>query len=398
MEKPAIEGGKPVRKTFLPPFRPLIGKEEIEEVVDTLKSGWWSTGPKVQRFEEMARTYIGSKYAIALSSCTHALHLALAAYGIRKGDEVITTPFTFVSTVNVILHQNATPVLVDIEKDYYSIDPSKIEKAITKRTKAIIPVHYAGQPSAIDEVKRIAKKYRLFLLEDGAHAFGSMYRRKRIGTFGDAAGFSFYAGKNLAMGEGGMLCTNNTAFAKKVRLLSLHGMSRDAWKRYSGEGYWYYEVLYPGYKCNMTDIQASLGIHQLKKFPQFIKRKQEIAKQYDEVFGMLPELTIPKKRPEGTHMYYLYPLLLNIERLKIGRDQFIEALRAENIGTSVHFIPVHLHPYYKKTFGYKRGNFPTAENIYERVISLPVHASMNAQDVNDVVEAVKKIIYYYRKT
>lgn len=394
---PAYKGGTPVRETLLPPFRPSIGEQEIKEVVDTLRSDWITTGPKVRVFEERLRSYLHCKEVVALSSCTAALHLSLVARGIGEGDEVITTPFTFISTANVIVHERARPVFVDIEKDTYTIDPALVEKAITKRTKAIILVHYAGQPGALAPLRAIARKHNLFLLEDAAHAFGATYKGRKIGETGDAIAFSFYPAKNLTTGEGGALATSSTPFAKKIRLLSLHGMSKDAWKRYSAAGSWYYEVVYPGYKCNMTDMQAALGIHQLKKFEPLLAHKRRIAALYDRAFASIKEIVTPKRAPFGTHTYYLYPILIDREKLRIGRDEFIEALRAENIGTSVHFIPVHLHPYYRKTFGFKRGDFPVTEYVYDRVVSLPVHARMSMRDARDVIAAVKKIVAFYKK-
>lgn len=397
METLAIKGGKPVRKTFLLPFKPSFGKEEIKEVTDTLKSGWITTGPKTHKFEEEAARYIGARQAIAVSSCTAALHLSLIAAGVKEGDEVITTPFTFISTVNVIVHQRAKPVLVDIEPTYYTIDPRKTEKAITKKTKAIIAVHYAGQPADLDAIRRIAKKHRLFLIEDAAHATGAFYKGKRIGSTSDSACFSFYAAKNLAAGEGGLLTLKNSTLAQQARLWSLHGMSRDAWKRYSASGSWYYDVLVPGFKYNFMDLQASLAIHQLKKLDGFIVKKQKIAALYEKTFGSMSQLTTPKVRPEGTHTYYLYPLLLNTDSLTIDRNAFIETLKAENIGSSVHFIPVHLHPYYRKTFRFKKGDFPITEDIFSRILSLPIHNAMTMNDAQDVIHAVRKIVTYYKK-
>lgn len=333
-----------MRKDFLLPFKPKIGKEEIAEVVDTLKSGWLTTGPKTKKFEEELKKYIGCKNIIALSSCTAALHLALATLGIKEGDEVITTPFTFVSTVNVILHQGAKPVFVDIGREDYCIDADKIEKAITKKTKAIMPVHYAGRPCQMDKISKIAKKHKLAVIEDAAHAIGSEYKNRKIGTMSDFTAFSFYAAKNLATAEGGALCVKNDKLAKIARILSLHGMSKDAWKRYSSDGSWYYEVVFPGYKYNMTDIQASLGLHQLKKLDGFISKKEKIAKLYEEAFKNMPQIVLPKPELSIKHSWYLYPILINDKFLKINRNKFIEALKAENIGTSVHFIPVHMPP------------------------------------------------------
>lgn len=397
MKKPALIGGKPTRKKFLLAFKPAIGKEEIKEVVDTLRSGWITTGPKTQKFEELIKDYVGCKHVIAVSSCTHALHLSLVASGIGPGDEVITTPFTFCSTVNVILHQGAKPVLADIKKDTFNIDPKEIEKKITKKTKAIIPVHYAGQSCEMDEILRIAKKHNLIVIEDAAHAIGSKYKGRNIGTIGNFTCFSFYAAKNLSTAEGGAVCLKNDKIAEKIKVLSLHGISKDAWKRYSAAGSWYYEVLYPGYKDNMTDIQASLGIHQLKKLEKLFRQKQKIANFYKKSFESMPEITPPKVLKNLRHVWYLYPILINNDLLKIDRAEFIEALKAENIGTSVHFIPIHMHPYYKKKFGFKKGDFPNTESVYERIISLPIHSKMTLKDAKDVVGAIKKIINYYKK-
>lgn len=397
MEKPAIEGGSPIRRKFLLPFKPCIGTEEIKEVVDTLKSGWLTTGPKTKKFEEELKNYIGCKNIIALSSCTAALHLALAALGIGDGEEVITTPFTFVSTVNVILHQKARPVFVDIDRNNYCIDADKIEKAITKKTRAIMPVHYAGRPCDMDKISKIAKKHKLAVIEDAAHAIGSEYKNRKIGTISDFTAFSFYAAKNLATAEGGALCVKNDKLAEKARILSLHGMSRDAWKRYSAGGSWHYEVIFPGYKYNMSDMQASLGIHQLRKLDGFINKKEKIAGLYNQVFERMPQIIFPKPGKNIKHSWYLYPILINDKLLKIDRNKFIEALKAENIGTSVHFIPVHLHPYYRDKFNFKKGDFPNAEYVFDRIISLPIYSAMSFNDVKDVILAIKKIINYYKK-
>jgi UDP-4-amino-4,6-dideoxy-N-acetyl-beta-L-altrosamine transaminase len=397
-EKPAIEGGPKVRKNSqLTPFPYSFGKEEIMEVVNTLKSGWITTGPKVQIFEKTVKHYVGCKYTAALNSCTAGLHLSLIAAGVGRGDEVITTPFTFAATANVIMHVGATPVFVDIQKDTYNINPDLIEKAITKKTKAIIPVHYGGHPCDMDEILKIAKKHNLAVIEDAAHAIGAKYRGKNIGTISDFTVFSFYATKNITTAEGGMVCLKSAYLKKKIKIIGLHGMNRDAWKRYGKGGYWYYEIKYPGFKYNMTDIQASLGIHQIKKLNKFINRREKIAKSYDKLFKDLPEIKIPAIRSYVKHARHLYSILIDLDKLKINRDQFFKALDAENIGTSVHFIPVHLHPYYKNTFGYKKGDYPVAEHVFERIISLPMHPAMSKKDLQDVVKAVRKIIIYYRK-
>jgi len=397
MSNLAIHGGESVRNDFLPPFRPTIGNEEINEVIDTLNSDWITTGPKTHKFEALFKKYIGSKHAIAVSSCTAGLHLSLVATGVKEGDEVITSPFTFASTANVIMHQKAKPIFVDIDKDTYNIDPKKIEEKITNKTKAVIPVHYAGHPCEMDNVLKIAKEYNLITIEDAAHALGAIYKSRRVGTISDFTSFSFYATKNITTAEGGMITTDNSELGERIRILSAHGISRDAWKRYSSEGSWYYEIMYPGYKNNMTDIQAAIGLHQVKKLEGMQKRREEIVKKYNEEFEKIPEITPPTIRNCVRHAWHLYPIQLNTDVLRIDRNKFIEALNAENIGTSVHFIPIHLHPYYRKRFGFKRGDFPIAESTYDRIISLPLHPKMNDEDVKDVVVAVNKIVNHYKK-
>lgn len=396
MTKLAVHGGKPVRNEFLPAFRALIGESEINEVIDTLKSDWLTMGPKTRMFEEMFREYIGCEHAIAVSSCTAGLHLSLASAGIGDGDEVITSPYTFTSTANVIVHQRARPVFVDVEKDTYNIDTDKIDDVVSRKTKAIIPVHYAGQPCEMDRIVEISKKYGLVIIEDAAHAIGASYKNRKIGTIGDLTSFSFYATKNITTGDGGMVVTDNDELAEKIRALRLHGMSRDAWKRYTAKGSWFYEILYPGYKYNMTDIQASLGIHQLKKLDVMQKRREEMAAIYNEAFADMHEIIIPKVKDDIKHAWHLYAIQINKDSLTIDRSQFIEILRAENIGTSVHFIPLHLHPYYRNRYGFKRGDFANAELLYESEISLPLYPKMTNDDVGDVIEAVQKIVDQYR--
>ena len=325
------------------------------------------------------------------------MHLSLIAAGIKAGDEVITTPFTFAATSNVIIHVGAKPVFVDIQKDTYNIDPKLIKKAITKKTKAIIAVHYGGHPCDMDEINKIASQHNLVVIEDAAHAIGAKYKGKKIGTISDYTAFSFYATKNITTAEGGMVCLKDKSAEEKIKIMSLHGMNRDAWKRYSKQGYWYYEVKYPGFKYNMTDIQASMGIHQIKKLNKFIKGREKVSQFYNKSFKDLPEITVPIVRKYVKHARHLYSILLNLEKLKINRNQFFKALDAENIGTSVHFIPVHLHPYYKEKFNFKRGDYPNAEYIFDRIISLPMNPTITGTEAKQVVDAVKKIINYYRK-
>jgi len=386
---------KMLRPEFLPFHQPSIEDEEIQEVVDTLKSGWITTGPKTKLFEKKFQEYIGCKHAIAVSSCTAGLHLALVAAGVGQGDEVITTPYTFATTGEVIIQIGAKPVFVDIEEDGFNIDVTKIPEAITPETKAIIPIHFAGEPCDMDEIMKIAQENNLFVIEDAAHAVGAEYKGKKIGNIGDVTVFSFYATKNLTTGEGGMVTTNNDELAEKIRLLSLHGISKDAWKRYTAEGSWYYEILYAGYKYNMTDIQASLGIHQLNKLEKFLSIRQKYAQRYSSAFADVSEIKTPPVNHHVRHAWHLYVIRLNSASLSIDRKQFIEALKAENIGSSVHFIPLHLHPYYKKKYGYKQGDYPNSEQVYSRVISLPLFPKMADADLEDVIKAVKKVVSMY---
>jgi len=396
MLKPAIINGKPVRNSFLPPFKHSIGKDEIKEVVDTLNSDWITTGPKTFHFEAIFSEKVNSKYSIAVNSCTAALHLAIVALGIGNGDEVITTPYTFAATAEVIINVNAKPVFIDVEKDTYNIDPTKIEEKITDKTKAIIVVHYAGHACEMDKIMDIAEKYDLYVIEDAAHAIGSKYKNKIIGSIADVTCFSFYATKNITTAEGGMITTNNGDLADKMRILSLHGISKDAWKRYSSEGSWYYEILYSGYKYNMNDLQASIGIHQLKKLDQMQKRREEIVAKYNKSFNGISQITTPTAKSYTTHAWHLYPIQINEDLLSIGRNEFIESLKAENIGTSVHFIPLHIHPYYKEKYDFKSSDFPNAFSLYKNEISLPIYPKMEDKDVEDVIFAVKKIIDYYK--
>lgn len=380
-----------MRKSFLPFSPPLIGEEEIAEVVDTLKSDWITTGPKTRRFEEEFAKYLGAPGALALNSCTAGLHTALVALGVGPGDEIITTPMTFAASVNVIEHVGARPVLVDVEPDTLNIDPRQVEAAITSRTKGILPVHYAGHPVDLDAIWEIARSKGLFVLEDAAHALPAKYKGRLIGSGENPVAFSFYATKNLTTGEGGML-TGTPEFLEKARVIALHGMSRDAWKRYQKGGSWYYEVVLPGFKYNMTDIQAAMGLWQLKKLGAMQSRRQEIVRAYNAAFAQVEVLELPTTRPEVEHAWHLYVLRLRPEALKIGRDQFIEELKARNIGASVHFIPIHLHPYYRQKYGYRPQDFPVAYSNYQRILSLPLSPRLTDQDVADVVEAVMDII------
>ncbi|OLN31775.1 DegT/DnrJ/EryC1/StrS family aminotransferase [Desulfosporosinus metallidurans] len=386
-----------VRQEFLPYNIPLIEEDDIAGVVDSLRSGWIAKGPKTMEFEKRFAEYVGAKYAVAVNSCTAALHLALVAAGIGEGDEVLTTPMTFASSANVVIHTGARPVLVDIDPVTMNIDPKKIREKISPRTKAIIPVHIAGHPCEMDEIMAIAREHNLFVLEDAAHAVYTQYKGKMIGSIGNATAFSFYATKNLVTGEGGMVTTNDEDLYNKIRILSTHGMSRNAWNRYAQAGSWYYEILAPGYKDNMSDIMAGLGLSQLDKLERMQGMRQEIADYYKVEFGKMPEIEVPVELDYARHAWHLYIIKLNLDKLSIDRGKFVEELKEENIGTSVHFIPLHMHPYYRDTYGYKPGDFPIAESVFERTISLPLYPKMSMQDASDVVNAVRRVVERFRK-
>lgn len=385
------------RKDFLPYALPLIEDEEINEVVDALKSGWVAKGPRTMEMEKKFAEFTGAKHAIAMNSATAALHIALVANGVGPGDEVIVTPMTFAASVNTIIHTGATPVFVDVEPETFCIDPSKIEEKITEKTKGIVPVHYTGHACDMDKIWEIAKKHNLFVSEDAAHAIDTKYNGKRIGSEGLCASFSFYATKNICTGEGGMLTTNDDSIAEKARILSTHGMSKAAWNRYGKGGSWRYDIEYPGYKYNMFDIQAALGLKQLEKIERMQSRRKEIAKKYNEAFKDVEALKTPITKDYCDHAWHLYVLQLNLDKLTIDRDKFIEEMSEENIGTSVHFIPVHLMSYYRENFGYKEGDFPVTESYFERIVSLPLYPKMSDEDVEDVIYAVKRIVDKYKK-
>jgi len=397
MEKPVVEGGKPVRQQYLVFGSPEIKQAEIDEVVDSLKSGWLGTGPKVARFEKSFRDYIWCKHATAVNSCTAGMHLSLLVAGIKPGDEVITTPMTFSSTGNVILHCQAKPVFADCEKDTMNIDPKEIERKITPKTKAILPVHLTGRPCNMDEITRIAEEKNLVVIEDAAHAIEASYKGKKIGNISPLTAFSFYVTKNVVCGEGGMVTTNNAEWADSIEKYALHGLSRGAWKRYSDEGFKHYEVVFPGYKYNMMDLQASIGLHQLKRVEENLKKRERIWKKYDKAFEGLP-LETPLPAEENTrHARHLYTVLLKLEELKKGRNFIQQALHEEKVGTGIHFISLHLHKIYREMFGFKEQDFPNAKFVSGRTISLPLSPKLTEQDVEDVIQAVTKVVGYYKK-
>jgi dTDP-4-amino-4,6-dideoxygalactose transaminase len=431
-----------IKRTSLLPFAlPDLGEAELNEVREVLESGWITTGPKAHRFEQEFAQYAGAKFAIAVNSCTAAMHLSLEAIGVQPGDFVATTPYTFAATAEVIRYFHAVPLLVDVEPDTLNMDPSCLARTIEdldrclaqNRTpqmpaveralgedvtpamarlraqttrqrgalKAVIPVHIAGHPCDMDAISGIAAERGLPIVEDAAHACSATFKGKPVGgSVGDGvsstACFSFYATKTLATGEGGMITTDRADWAERMRIMSLHGISKDAWKRYTAEGHWYYEILEPGYKYNMPDIIAALGLAQLRKVDQMRQRRKEIADRYNDAFGDRPELQIPTVREHVGHAWHLYMLRLQDEGLSIGRDEFIVNLNKRNVSSSVHFIPLHIHPYYRTTYGYQPTDLPVAFREYQREISLPIYSKMTDSDVESVIDAVSDILLEFR--
>lgn len=393
---PTKHAPTPVRQEPLPFCRPDITEAEINEVVDTLHSGWLTTGPKTKAFEGQFADFVEARHAIAVNSCTGGLHIALAASGIGPGDEVIVPTMTFAATANVVVHQQATPILVDVEPDTLNLDPTAVERAITRHTRALIPVHLYGHPCALDDLQEIAQRHNLMVIEDAAHAIGAFWHGRPIGSLSDVTVFSFYATKNLVTAEGGMITTNDDELAQEMRKWVLHGISRDAWDRYADKGSWYYEVVLPGFKYNLTDLQAALGLRQLARLEGMNARRAAIAAQYDAAFQDVPEIERPLTRSGVCHAWHLYAIRLDLARLTIDRGQFIEALKREGICTSVHFIPLHRQPYYRDRFGLKPGDFPVADVAYKRLISLPLYSCMKPRDVTDVIEAVHRVVERHR--
>jgi dTDP-4-amino-4,6-dideoxygalactose transaminase len=386
----------PMRTSFLPFALPDLDGSELAEIADSLASGWVTTGPKVRRFEAEFAAAVGAKHAVAVNSCTAAMHLALEALGLRRGEEVITTPYTFAATAEVVRYFDARPVLVDVDPETFNMRPELLEAAITPRTRAILPVHIAGLPAEMDAILDVAHAHALPVLEDAAHAFPAAYRGRPIGSIGHMTAFSFYATKTITTGEGGMLTTDDDWVAERCRIMALHGISKDAWKRYTAEGSWYYEIVAPGYKYNMTDIAAAMGLAQLRRAEPMRLRRAEIAARYNAAFAETPELELPADRADCRHAWHLYQLRLNLPLLRIDRARFAEELKARNIGISVHFIPLHLHPYYRETYGYRPEDFPVAYAEYMREISLPIYSRMSDEDVQDVIDAVLDVVAQHR--
>lgn len=397
MSKLAIDGGKPVSPHFIAYGKQSIDDHDIQEVVKVLKSDYLTTGPKVQEFEEALKNYVGAKYAVAFSNGTAALHAACYAAGIGVGDEVITTPLTFAASANCVLYMGGKPVFADVKLDTYNIDPQSIEQNITPSTKAIIPVHFTGQSVELDQIHEIAKKHNLLVIEDAAHAIGTKYKNRNIGSLSEMTEFSFHPVKTITTGEGGAITTNSEELYRKLKLFVTHGITRDGNRMINNQDVsWYYEQIELGYNYRITDIQCALGISQLGKVKEFKRRRAELVKKYNEAFRDLDGVLLQKEIKESDTARHLYIIQLELEKLNVDRNQVFKALRAENIGVNVHYIPVHFHPYYQN-LGYQRGICPNAEYLYERIITLPLHPMMSDEDQKNVVSAVEKVIQYYRK-
>jgi dTDP-4-amino-4,6-dideoxygalactose transaminase len=382
-----------LRETFLPFALPDTDDDELREVAEVIRSGWLTTGAKTHKLEHELAAYVGAKHAVAVNSCTAAMHLALEAVGVRAGDKVATTPYTFAATAEVIRYLGADPLFVDVDARTLNLDPALLADTLRRtRVKAIIPVHFAGEPCDLDAINAIAEEHGAAVIEDAAHALPARYRGRLVGAISKVTCFSFYATKTLTTAEGGMILTDDEAIADRCRMMSLHGISRDAWKRYTASGSWAYEILAPGFKYNLSDLAAALGLAQLAKLERMWRRRQEIARRYDAAFAPLRELEIPARAEEHQHAWHLYPLRLSPARLVRDRAWFVEELKRRRIGASVHFIPLHSHPYYRETYGYSPEDFPVAWRQYQREISLPIYSKMSDGDVADVISAVLELV------
>lgn len=392
----AIDGGTPVRKTLLPYGRQSIAEEDIQAVANVLRSDWLTTGPKVAEFEEAFAAWLGAKFAVSFTSGTAALHGAAFAAGLKPGDEAITTPMTFAATANCVLYLGATPVFADVSPDTLNIDPEQVAARITPRTRAILPVDYAGHPADMDEIQELASQHGCIVIEDACHALGAEYKQRRTGSVSDMTVFSFHPVKHLTTGEGGMVTTDRADFAETLRRFRNHGISSDARQRQS-DNKWHYEMVLLGFNYRLTDVACALGLSQLKRLEENLSRRRQIAVLYAAAFSDLEGVTVPAVRAEVNPAWHLYPIRLNLEGLAADRGQIFRALRAENIGVNVHYIPVHLHPYYRDRFGDRTGEYPIAEDAYGRLISLPMFHRMTDEDVNDVVRAVGKVVDRYTR-
>jgi dTDP-4-amino-4,6-dideoxygalactose transaminase len=384
-------------RLVVPFARPSIGEEEIAEVVDTLRSGWLTTGPKVEQFQRGFAAAVGARHAVALNSATAALHLALEAVGVRADDEVVIPAYTFAATGEVVTYLGARPVLADCRLDTLNVDAGTIEPVLTARTKAVIPVHLAGQVCDMEPILDLARARGLAVIEDAAHALPASYKGRPVGTIGDITAFSFYATKTITTGEGGMVTTEREDYAARVKQMSLHGLSGDAWNRYTSRGHWYYEIEEFGFKYNMTDVAAALGLRQLDRMWAFQQRREEVARAYNDGFGGLDACMIPRDAGFGTHAWHLYILELNVAALAVGRDQIVDDLRKKGIGTSVHFMPLNLHPVYQRRYGYQPGQFPASEAVFSRAFSLPIYPGMTDGEVGQVIDAVQTTLHDSRR-
>ena len=392
----AIHGGTPVRNTLLPYGRQSVDEDDIQAVVETLRSDWLTTGPKIPEFEEAFAAWVGARYAVSFSSGTAALHGAAFAAGIGAGAEAITTPLTFAATANCILYQNGTPVFADVTPDTLNLDPERASALVSPRTKALLPVDYAGHPADLDAMLTIAERHGLVVIEDACHALGTEYKAKRVGSIAHMTVFSFHPVKHLTTGEGGMVTTDNGAYANALRKFRNHGISSDARDRQQA-GQWHYEMVLLGYNYRLTDVACALGLRQLKKLEGNLLRRREIASRYAAVFREIQGICVPSVRENALPAWHLYPIRLELTKLSVGRAEVFRALRAENIGVNLHYIPVHLHPYYRERFGYRGGEFPIAENAYQALISLPMFHGMSDADVDDVIRAVELVLSFYGK-
>jgi perosamine synthetase len=395
--KLALFGGTPIRDTFISYGQQWIDDNDIQSVIEVLKSSYLTQGPVLEEFEKAVAHYVGAKYAVAFCNGTAALHGAYYAAGIGKDDEIITAPITFAATANAALYLGARPVFVDINPQTYNIDVNKIEQAITSKTKAIVPVDFTGQPSDLDPIMEIAKKHGLIVIEDGAHSLGATYKGRKIGSIAAMTMFSFHPVKPVTTGEGGIIVTNSPVYYEKLKLFRSHGITKEAHLLSKQEGPWYYEMIDLGYNYRMTDIQAALGLSQLQKLDRFIERRQLIANRYNEAFKNMDEIIVPYQLDGVTSGWHLYVIQLNTSTLKAGRKEIFEALQTENIGVQIHYIPVHYHPYYQN-LGYKKGICPVAEKLYENIITLPLFPKMTDEDIDSVIHGVKKVIKYYSNT
>ncbi len=390
----AFHGGQPVREMLLPYGRQWIDEDDLGAVLEVLRSGWITTGPKVAEFEEALAAYVGAKHAVSFSSGTAALHGAAFAAGIEPGDEAITTPMTFCATANCVLYQGAKPVFADICPDTLNIDPDEVARHITPRTKAIVPVDYAGHPADLDAILKLADRHGLVVIEDACHALGADYNGRQVGTVSHMTVFSFHPVKHITTGEGGMVTTDDAELTRRLQMFRNHGIDSDTHQR-QADKQWYYRMVALGYNYRLTDIGCALGLSQLRRLDINLARRREIAQRYTAAFQGIPGLLPPAMRPDVNPAWHLYPIRLHLKKLRVGRTDVFRALRSENIGVNVHYIPVHLHPYYRERFGYQDGDYPVAEEAYERLISLPMFHGMSDQDVEDVIQAVGKVVKYY---